>query len=496
MRKFARRVLLILLCAIIGGGIGVVYTLLREPALYTSEAQLYVVPGDSESMLRASDGGLKQDFAIVFKSPVVIDTVKASIGTTEDITDNLEVETPANSNIIVLKYSAATAEAAKNTVDVIASTAVRTTTIVPVSSISILQQGTMPEKAYHLHLRANMVTGAGLGAAFSFAACILAALFSNAFRPKREDEEKDMLYKNVLPRLKKLEQNSSQQVLLPGATKEAVAAAAAQIAPDDELVQYMKKRRKIHRGGETDALADDDLEDDLMDMGDEDDEITRAARAAEAAENEALVHHAIQRHVAKAVAAANAAAATSAYPEQPDILAGDDDTPDAAQTAEAPKAAETAAPEAAAQAVQKPETAAGAGVNAKKAEADAKLQTKSSAAPEEKPQQKGTQPSAAPEEKQPQQKAIQPAAAPQTEKPEVKAPAPAEKKEAEQSEAKPAKEAVQEAAAEKQDSLKQPETEKKPAEEKQGTPQTESGEAAPDERKWHSSAEILGKIRK
>ncbi|MGI5989283.1 MAG: Wzz/FepE/Etk N-terminal domain-containing protein [Lachnospiraceae bacterium] len=321
MRKFARRVLIILLCTILGGLAGVVYTFIREPAVYTSEAQLYVVPGDSEDMVRASDGGLKQDFAIVFKSAVVMDTVKSTLGTTEDIEDNLEVLTPANSNIIILRYSAETAQEAKDTVDVIARTAVRTTTIVPVSSISILQEGTLPEEAHHIHLTRYASIGAILGAAISFAVCILAALFTNAFRPKKEDEEKDMLYDNVLPRLKKLEQNSSQQVLLPGATEEAVAAAAAKIAPDDELVQYMKKRRKLHRSTESDALAGDDLEDDLLDSDEvDDDEIARAAKAAETAENEALMQHALKRHVAKAVAVANAEAGSSA---EDDILADD-----------------------------------------------------------------------------------------------------------------------------------------------------------------------------
>lgn len=451
MRKFARRVLIILLCAILGGGVGAVFTLIREPALYTSEAQLYVVPGDSESMLRASDGGLKQDFAIVFKSPVVMDTVKASIGTTEDITDNLEVETPANSNIIVLKYSASTAEAARNTVDVIASTAVRTTTIVPVTSISILQQGTVPEKAHHLHLQTNVTRGAGVGAAIAFAACILAALFLNAFRPKREEEEKDMLYKNVLPRLKKLEQNSSQQVLLPGATREAVAAAAAQIAPDDELVQYMKKRRKIRRADETDALAGDDLEDDLMDMDagdDEDDEIARAARAAEAAENEALVHHAIQRHVAKAVAAANAAAATSAYPEQPDILAGDGEKTE--QKAETAVPAGAAAP------------AGNAGAGQEKA-AGVKRD-------EEKPS----------EEKRAEERPVK--NEPAGEKPPKENPAkekPSEDRPGEDkpSEAKPAEDSQI--------------GEKKAAEQP-----AEAGQSGTADRKWRSGTEILGRIRK
>ena len=319
MRKFARRVLIILLCAILGGLAGIVYTFVHDPALYTSESQLYVVPGDSEDMLRSSDGGLKQDFAIVFKSSVVMDTVKAALGTKEEIENNLEITTPANSNIIVLKYSAKTAEDAKKTVDEIARTAVRTTTIVPVTSISILQEGTLPEKAQRLNMRPNAIRGTVLGAAVSFIVCILAALFSNAFRPKKEDEEKDMLYANVLPRLKKLEQNSSGQILLPGATKEAVAAAAAKIAPDDELVQYMKQHRRLHRSTGTDALSGDDLEDDLLDFDDEDDEIERAAKAAEKAENEALVHHALQRHMAKAVAAANAAA----VPAEDDILADD-----------------------------------------------------------------------------------------------------------------------------------------------------------------------------
>ena len=69
--------------------------------MYTSTTQLYVVPGEeNEATVRAVNGGLKDDFIIVFKSNVVIQEAQRIAGTSEDIASYLTVSSPANSNIV------------------------------------------------------------------------------------------------------------------------------------------------------------------------------------------------------------------------------------------------------------------------------------------------------------------------------------------------------------------------------------------------------------
>ena len=73
MKKFARCVLILIFVIIVSGACGYFYEDKTLTTMYTSTTQLYVVPGEeNEATVRAVNGGLKDDFIIVFKSNVVI----------------------------------------------------------------------------------------------------------------------------------------------------------------------------------------------------------------------------------------------------------------------------------------------------------------------------------------------------------------------------------------------------------------------------------------
>lgn len=86
MKKFSRCVLILIIVAILSGAAGYVYENKKIIPMYESTTQLYVVPGEeNEASIRANNGGLKDDFTIIFKSSVVISAAQRIAGTSEDI---------------------------------------------------------------------------------------------------------------------------------------------------------------------------------------------------------------------------------------------------------------------------------------------------------------------------------------------------------------------------------------------------------------------------
>ena len=147
MKKFARCVLILIFVIIVSGACGYFYEDKTLTTMYTSTTQLYVVPGEeNEATVRAVNGGLKDDFIIVFKSNVVIQEAQRIAGTSEDIASYLTVSSPANSNIVEITCTNPDQNTAKQYVDAVAKTALKTTSIIPVKSIQILSEGTSTNK--------------------------------------------------------------------------------------------------------------------------------------------------------------------------------------------------------------------------------------------------------------------------------------------------------------------------------------------------------------
>lgn len=202
MKKFSRCVLILIIVAILSGAAGYVYENKKIIPMYESTTQLYVVPGEeNEASIRANNGGLKDDFTIIFKSSVVISAAQRIAGTSEDIAQYLTVSSPANSNIVEIKCVNPDQNTAKKYVDAVASTAIKTTSIIPVKSIQILSEGTSSGVSFKPDLYKNTSIIAGTACAVFMFIEIIVCLIMSAFKSKEDDFNHEYEYERRFGRM-------------------------------------------------------------------------------------------------------------------------------------------------------------------------------------------------------------------------------------------------------------------------------------------------------
>lgn len=202
MKKFSRCVLILIIVAILSGAAGYVYENKKIIPMYESTTQLYVVPGEeNEASIRANNGGLKDDFTIIFKSSVVISAAQRIAGTSEDIAQYLTVSSPANSNIVQIKCVNPDQNTAKKYVDAAASTAIKTTSIIPVKSIQILSEGTSSGVSFKPDLYKNTGIIAGTACAVCMFIEIIVCLIMSAFKSKEDDFNHEYEYERRFGRM-------------------------------------------------------------------------------------------------------------------------------------------------------------------------------------------------------------------------------------------------------------------------------------------------------
>lgn len=202
MKKFSRCVLILVIVAILSGAAGYVYENKKIIPMYESTTQLYVVPGEeNEASIRANNGGLKDDFTIIFKSSVVISAAQRIAGTSEDIAQYLTVSSPANSNIVQIKCVNPDQNTAKKYVDAVASTAIKTTSIIPVKSIQILSEGTSSGVSFKPDLYKNTGIIAGTACAVCMFIEIIVCLIMSAFKSKEDDFNHEYEYERRFGRM-------------------------------------------------------------------------------------------------------------------------------------------------------------------------------------------------------------------------------------------------------------------------------------------------------
>lgn len=233
MKKLARFLLVLIIVSIMSGVIGYIWLDNKISPIFTSTTQLYVVPGEtSEDSLRASDGGLKEDFAIVFKSNLVISDAQKYVGTSEDLSSYITVNTPRNSNIIEIICKNPAQSTAKQYVDAVAKSALKTTTIIPIEKISILSEGTSSGVSFkpNLYRYTAYITIACFSLCL-FVELIVALLISAFKRNKEEDDEAEYNrnYGNVLEY-----SNNASKIYTNKEIKKAEKQSAATI--DDDLL--------------------------------------------------------------------------------------------------------------------------------------------------------------------------------------------------------------------------------------------------------------------
>ena len=270
MKKFSRCVLILILVAIISGVAGYMYENKKILPMYESTTQLYVVPGEeNEASIRASNGGLKEDFTIIFKSNVVISAAQKIAGTSEDIAQYLEVSSPANSNIVEIKCVNPDQNTAKKYVDAVAATAIKTTSIIPVNSIQILSEGTSSGVAFKPDLYRNIAIITGIASAICLFIEVIVCLFMSAFKSKDDDYNHEFEYERRFGHMDYIDHKP--QLIEDGKDKQAKAVSAANVDEaevldklEHEVSDYFnegkeEKNKKSRKRKKSSGKSEDDI---------------------------------------------------------------------------------------------------------------------------------------------------------------------------------------------------------------------------------------------
>ncbi|MDO5402640.1 MAG: hypothetical protein Q4F11_04300 [Eubacteriales bacterium] len=213
MKKFSRCALILILVSVISGIAGFFYFDNTTIPVYSSTTKLYITPGaDNEASLRARDGGLNDDFMIIFKSGVVISAAQTKAGTSEDIAKYLTVNSPADSNIIEITCTNPDKNTAKKYADAVAATAIKTTSIIPVDKIQILSEGTIDDNARKPYLIINAFKVMGAAAAAVLCVEILVLLIIAAFKNKEDEYDDELEYERKYGRFAAVDNLQKEQV--------------------------------------------------------------------------------------------------------------------------------------------------------------------------------------------------------------------------------------------------------------------------------------------
>lgn len=249
MKKFARCVLILILVVIVSGVCGYFYEDKISLPMYTSTTQLYVVPGEeNEATVRADNGGLKDDFVIVFKSSVVIQEAQKIAGTSEDIAQYLTVSSPANSNIVEITCTNPDQNTAKQYVDAVAKTALKTTSIIPVKSIQILSEGTADNIAVKPELYRNTIVITAAAAAVCLILELVIVLIMCAFKKPVDHSDDELEYEKYYGKYTAL--GAKQPAYLGAATQQ----------------QSKQEQKEEQHSGEEKEETPDDMRDILEDF--------------------------------------------------------------------------------------------------------------------------------------------------------------------------------------------------------------------------------------
>ena len=253
MKKFSRCALILIIVTIISAIAGYIFENSTITPMYTSTAKLVVTPGaDNEASLRAQNGALKNDFAIVFKSDVVISAAQKTAGTSEDIASYLTVKAVPDSNIIELICTNPDQSTAKTYVDAVAKNALKTTSIVPVSSIQVLEYGDESNNSFKPGLYRNTAVIAGIAAAICLFIELIVVFAIGAFKQEEDNSDDETEYER---RFGKYSAKSEMDTYAQDAVNRAIMDAAVTKEVVDDAIKEVSYSDVITKEMVSDALA-------------------------------------------------------------------------------------------------------------------------------------------------------------------------------------------------------------------------------------------------
>ena len=286
MKKFSRCALILIIVTIISAIAGYIFENSPITPMYTSTAKLVVTPGaDNEASLRAQNGALKNDFAIVFKSDVVISAAQKTAGTSEDIASYLTVKAVPDSNIIELICTNPDQSTAKTYVDAVAKNALKTTSIVPVSSIQVLEYGNESNNSFKPGLYRNTAVIAGIAAAICLFIELIVVFAIGAFKQEEDNSDDETEYER---RFGKYSAKSEMDTYAQDAVNRAImdAAVTKEMVSDDKIKGKISEEIQDDAQLEDDILADVDTEDEITEESEPDADIKDMAEDVKSGEDD------------------------------------------------------------------------------------------------------------------------------------------------------------------------------------------------------------------
>ena len=286
MKKFSRCALILIIVTIISAIAGYIFENSTITPMYTSTAKLVVTPGaDNEASLRAQNGALKNDFAIVFKSDVVISAAQKTAGTSEDIASYLTVKAVPDSNIIELICTNPDQSTAKTYVDAVAKNALKTTSIVPVSSIQVLEYGDESNNSFKPGLYRNTAVIAGIAAAICLFIELIVVFAIGAFKQEEDNSDDETEYER---RFGKYSAKSEMDTYAQDAVNRAImdAAVTKEMVSDDKIKEKISEEIQDDAQLEDDILADVDTEDEITEESEPDADIKDMAEDVKSGEDD------------------------------------------------------------------------------------------------------------------------------------------------------------------------------------------------------------------
>lgn len=300
MKRFSRCVLILILVAILSGVGGYMYENKTIYPMYESTTQLYVVPGEeNEASIRANNGGLKEDFTIIFKSSVVISAAQRVAGTSEDIAQYLTVSSPANSNIVEIKCVNPDQNTAKKYVDAVATTAVKTTSIIPVKSIQILSEGTSTGIAFKPNLYRNTIIITAVASAVCLFIEIIVCLCISAFKSKDEEFNHEFEYERRFGNVEYID-HKPDLIETSKDKKEKASKHSNKKSKDEDILINIENEKSVYE-----ADDEEDLDEDILREAAQDEDILKDTDTIEEAEDE--TDYEAQAEVAATISEDNAA---------------------------------------------------------------------------------------------------------------------------------------------------------------------------------------------
>lgn len=190
-----KRILIILLAMIIGGGLGIAYTKMVVTPIYSSTSSMFIITGESTftSLTDIELGSsLTQDYSELITSRtvmrMVIDELDLNMSYSA-LQSNISIENPTDTHILEITVKDTDPERAKELVDTVAEVSSEyIADQMEVTAPKIIEKGVLPTSPINVSVRRTALLGALIGIALSAGIIILLTIMDDTIKTEGDVE--------------------------------------------------------------------------------------------------------------------------------------------------------------------------------------------------------------------------------------------------------------------------------------------------------------------